>query len=190
MFRFFPIICFLLIVTVRVPAQSKAHQPVNDLILLLQKSNPDTNRLQLLFQLSAFYQKNPAQNKSGIDSAFLYLQQAIKLADSIHSEKWRHETWRYTGDYYFAKGDYKQGKAYFIKIINDVSKAENKEEEIKWWVELEKYITYSDSTGITKIDCFKRIALLYEQLKKREDVNNRQASNRESIYIPGKIEHR
>ncbi len=170
MYRLFSVIYFLLFVTAAACAQDKPYLPLKDLTMLVQKSNPDTNRLQLLLQLSAFYQKKTTQNRTGTDSAFLYLQQAMKLADSLPNEKWRHESWRYAGNYYFTKGDHKQGKAYFIKIINEVNKTGNKDEEIKWWSQLENNINYADSTGITKIDCFKKTALLYDQLNKREDV--------------------
>jgi two-component sensor histidine kinase len=169
MFRLFLITCSFLFITEQLTAQAEAEKPLKALLTLLQKSNPDTSRLKLLFQLSEFYLKNPLQNKPGTDSSFFYLQGAIKLADAIGLEKWKRESLRYSGMYYFARGDHKRGKDYFLKVINELRKSGDKETEIKWLVDLEKEILFSDSTGMTKIDCFKRIAELYGQLNNQEE---------------------
>jgi two-component system, sensor histidine kinase PdtaS len=168
MFRFF-IICSFLLVISPANAQTEAEKPLRALLTMLQKSKTDTNRLTILFQLSEFYLKNPLQNKPGTDSSFHYLQQAIRLADSIQSKKWRHESLRYLGKYYFIKGEKEQGKQCFMRVINELNQAGDKKGEINWLTALEREILYTDSTGITKIDCFKRIAKLYDQLNNREE---------------------
>ena len=141
----------------------------NNLLIRLEKSKPDSNRIKLLLQLSDFYQARSIVNNHATDTALLYLQQAAKLSDIIHSTYWRHETFRHLGLHYFAIGDSKQGKKYFLKIAGELNAAGDKKTEIAVWKELKHLIQPRDSTGTARMTCLQRIRLLYHQLNDKEN---------------------
>ena len=149
-------------------AQVPSRMP-NDLLRRLEKSKPDSNRIKLLFQLSDFYLANSIKNKNAGDSSLWYLQQSIKLTDSIHNAYWRHEALRHLGLYYFDKGDTKRGKEYFLKITSELDAAGDKKAEIRVWSDLYSLIHPRDSSDITRLTCLKRIQMLYRQLNDKEN---------------------
>src|SRR5688500_3465448 len=73
-----------------------------------------------------------------------------------------------SGRQYFTKGDAKHGKEYFLKIIEELQSTGNKEAEIIVWEELSGLIPVRDTTGITTIDCLKRMTSLHQQLHNSE----------------------
>jgi two-component sensor histidine kinase len=159
----------LVFLTMRSIAQPNPDQSSSLMISALVKSKPDTNRINLLFQLSEFYLNNSDEDKIDYDSSLFYLHEAIRLADTIHNEKWRHEAYLRLGKYYFIMKDKKNGVANFYKVINELEAAGNKKTELSVWEELLDLIPARDTSGITRIDCLKKIASLYEQLGDKEN---------------------
>jgi len=149
-------------------AQVQMNKTPPELILALQKTQPDTNRIKLLFQLSDFYLTNSVENKTTNDSSFHYLQRAVKLADTIHTANWRHQAFRHLGHYYFTTGDSKQGKESFLKIIHELNVTGNKKAEIGVWEELFNLIHSRDTSGLTRLTCLNKILLLYQLLNDKE----------------------
>jgi hypothetical protein len=68
----------------QVPAQLVPNKSLEELHFLLQKSAPDTVRVQLLLQLSYSYLYKIQPKRKELDSAFTFLQEAKKLNAEIH----------------------------------------------------------------------------------------------------------
>ena len=109
-------------------AQLQTDKTSSALISTLQKTNRDTNRIKVLFQLSDFYLRKYSEDEA--DSSLFYLQQAMELAEATHTDKWRHEAFRRLGLCYFKKGDDKHGTENFIRIINELNDHDDKQS--KW----------------------------------------------------------
>lgn len=165
------LITFIIFISTIFPVKAQVGPPrPQDLLNQLEKSKPDSNRIRLLLELSDYYKAKPPGKINSADSSLLYLQQATKLSDIVHSGGyWRHQAFRHLGLYYFAKGDVNRGKAYFLKITGELNSAGDKKAEIAVWEELRHLIAPRDSTGIGRINCLQRIRLLYHQLNDREN---------------------
>lgn len=145
-------------------AQFKTNETPAELMLALQKTKPDTNRIKLLFQLSEFY-----LNKEDYESPLFYLQQAVKTADTIRIAKWRYEAYERLGKYYFIKKDSKHGIESFLEIINELNETGNKRSEVAVWEELSNLIPPRNTVGLTQLDCLEKIVTLYQQMGEKEN---------------------
>ena len=71
--------------------QKTDHQTPRELLLQIQRSKADTNRIKLQLQLGKYYIDKPNENKKDLDSAYDFFNQAIKLSDILHTIEWRNK---------------------------------------------------------------------------------------------------
>jgi two-component sensor histidine kinase len=78
-------------------AQNSAPQSPNELLLAIQKSKPDTNRIRLQLKLGYYYLYKPlsepvkfAEHKHNLDSAINLFNQALQLSISLHETDWQY----------------------------------------------------------------------------------------------------
>ncbi|MEO7043892.1 MAG: histidine kinase dimerization/phosphoacceptor domain -containing protein [Ferruginibacter sp.] len=162
-------LCALVLMGLSSVSQPADENSARDLLLRLQQSKPDSNRLKILVQLSGFYKEDIRPGENDTDRACFYAQEAIKLSNTLHDVKWRHEALHCLGDYYFLKGNSAQGKMCYTKIIDDLVASEDYSGQVKWFKMLEEKILINDSSHITKLDCFTRLVFLYRKLNNKDE---------------------
>jgi two-component system, sensor histidine kinase PdtaS len=81
----------------KVAAQSTPAQTSKELLLAIQKSKPDTNRISLQLKLGYYYLYKPlsnpvnsAEHKHNLDSAINLFNQALRLSISLHETDWQY----------------------------------------------------------------------------------------------------
>lgn len=150
-------------------SQAGNEKDARNLMLSLQKSQADSNRLKTLMHLSEAYIKKSHPGKNDSDSAFFYAKEAIKLSNILPDVKWQYEAQHCLGDYYFSIGNSVKGKICYVKIINDLITSGDIKGQIRWLDMLENKISFTDSSHLTKLDCLNRLVLIYGKLNRREE---------------------
>jgi two-component system, sensor histidine kinase PdtaS len=145
-------------------AQLENNQTVGELCSLLKQSKADSNRVELLFQLSVYYYFEPDTNTHSFDSLFFYLQQAKDLSYELRSTELEPEILCYLGKYAIKTGDSTQAHTYFEGVDAAIKKSRSVDEQIQRWKDLAWSIGNTDSFGLTRINCFEKMAALYHQL--------------------------
>jgi two-component sensor histidine kinase len=95
-----------------------------------------TNRIRLLLELGKNKLRPTYTQNNNPDSALLFFRQAQKLSESIHNRQWNEESQALIGATYFLKGDWPQGKRYFMRVIEARQKAGDKAGELKLWLQM------------------------------------------------------
>lgn len=92
----------------------------NSLIVALKKSNPDTNRVKLLLQLSGeLIYENP-------DTSLVLVDQAINLSEKINFKKGKGTALRNKGAIYYFQSNYNEALKYYFESISVFQELNNK----------------------------------------------------------------
>jgi len=150
-------------------AQLKSNQTASALISALQQENPDSVRLELLLQLSLHNYFEGADNRSNLDSIYNFLREAEIISNEIHFYKWQPEIFCFFGKYYYRIKNLKQANEYFKKTADYIEQLGPVKRQIDRWYELGLNIEELDTIGLTRIDCFGKMATLSAQLDDKED---------------------
>jgi two-component sensor histidine kinase len=127
-------------------------------------------RVRLLILFGEHYLYKPGELSANLDQAGPYLRQAQALSAALGSYHWLNESHCALAKYSFARGNLLKGKQYFMSIISDCQRANDKVNEARWWTELGIYLPATPSTYADGIAAYERGLLLYRQLhdKKKE----------------------
>ena len=150
-------------------AQLKSNQTSSALISALQKDNPDSVRLELLLQLSLHNYFEANDNRTTLDSIHNFLEEAEIISNEIHFYKWQPEIFCFLGKYYYKIRNLKQANEYFRKAADYIEHLGPVKQQIARWYDLGFNIEELDTTGLTRIDCFEKIATLSRQLNDKEN---------------------
>ena len=131
-------------------------------VLNLLKSQRDSTLFRLLLVVSKYFLFKKNRSKSDIDSAFLILDQANKLATVSLPERWKEESIHAQAVFYFRTGNIQQGKKVFKELIDKISKPGNVKAEADYWHEFGKLIPSRDTIGLTKLFCLEKALSLYK----------------------------
>jgi len=158
-------IVVLLVCVQPVWAQNVIDSKPKQLLQLIQQSNSDTGRIKLQLQLAGFYLSKPGKDKMGEDSARNLIDQAFLLSHTLHSVKWQNESQRAKGDLYLHSGDFKNGKIYYLAVINEYRKEGNKVQEAGALTRIAKFNYDDGRTDLREnIREFRNAATIYKQL--------------------------
>jgi two-component sensor histidine kinase len=114
--RLMPLIIFILCVF-KVAAQNAPAQSAKELLLAIQKSKPDTNRISLQLKLGGYYLFKPGEYKNDLDSAYNFFNQATQLSIKLHEVDCQYRTLRMMGYYYSEARDVVHGRQCFMRVI-------------------------------------------------------------------------
>src|SRR6201996_8475245 len=120
-----------------------------ELLLQIQQSKPDTNRIKLQLQLGKYYVDKPNENKKDLDSAYSFFNQAIKLSDDLHSAEWKNKALILTASCDGEAGNIQHAKTCFTQVIDYYHKNNNKQQEAESWNALGKLIPVDNKTNIS-----------------------------------------
>ena len=97
MYKLTLLIIVLFLSVIKVGAQSPQILSSKELLLAIQKSKPDTNRISLQLKLGYYYlykplsnTAKPAEHKHNLDSAINLFNQALQLSISLHETDWQY----------------------------------------------------------------------------------------------------
>src|SRR6185437_8575673 len=139
-----------------------AEKSQTQLFQQIQKSKPDTNRINLLLQLGKTYLLKDVQNRYNADSAYLLFNQANQLSKTLNEPKFEAESFSDLGSYYFEVNKLKEGKTCFKKAIDYFNKTGDKLKEAAYWNRYGEAVPDSGLNNILiKIQCFTNARAMY-----------------------------
>ncbi|MDJ1480954.1 histidine kinase dimerization/phosphoacceptor domain -containing protein [Cytophagaceae bacterium YF14B1] len=136
-----------------VVAQIEHSRSYPELVSAYKKSKADTNRVQLLYDIGAYYFFNPNVASSRLDSVISMLQQAEALSIALKYPKGQGNTYRMLAMIYCKQGKPEKGKPLVYKAIQILKNNNNLADLGEAYFELGGYYTVSE------IDIAERIRL-------------------------------
>src|SRR5471030_2334874 len=110
------------------PAITVNGQTPKQLLLELQKSKPDTNRLNVQIKLGSYYLYKPGEFKSDLDSADLFLNQAKELNAKLKISKIQNNISYLKAEVLFERGDQPKARIAYLQAIDNYMRSGEKEE--------------------------------------------------------------
>lgn len=136
---------------------------------LLQKSKPDTGRISLFLEAAMSYVLRAGSLQSDLDSARLFVSNALQLNNSIHSIEWEGKCFFVYSNIFREENNNEKGKQYAQKAIEDLSKSGKKIDLAKGYVELARYYDpYNDNEVKEKIKLNEQAAQLFGEAGNKE----------------------
>lgn len=166
-FSLFGIACQLLAIS-PADAQNITRKMVNQLVIRLQKSEPDTARLTALIELGKFHVYKAGEVKIDLDSALLYLRQAEELSSTLHILKEKRQAESILVIAYMERGDVRLGESSFSKLITDCQRTEDKATEADAtyrFATAQRYITRNYPKAFAS---YRQAASIYKELRDSE----------------------
>ena len=146
-----PIVLFLVLVVSRAAGQ-------------LPQGAADTGRIAGMLGEGAHYLYRDATTIRQ-DSALIFFSQALQLSDSLHSPSWRDRALVLLGTRYLYRGMIKQGKSYFMQVIDAARREKDTQQEAETWLLLGQAIPMVPEAALPeKIQSFDHARVLYRQL--------------------------
>ena len=126
-------------------------------------------RIRVLLVISEYYVFSLSTDRKEKDKAYPFLVHALALSDSVQSRLWTYQCLLLLGKYFFTKGDFDQGKSYFMAIIKDCHKINDIKQEAHYWSELGLYMPETSETCKLKIICDKNSYRRFLEVGDQED---------------------
>lgn len=168
--RAFTFIIFILS-AMRLAAQDTMAQSPKELLLALQKSKPDTNRISLQLKLGYYYLYKPLSNpvkpterKHNLDSAISLFNKALQLSVSLHETDWQYEALDMITGYDWQVPEH--GKEIVIWAVTHHHQKGNSNKEADAWEKLAGASLKRDKfkqDALDRIGYYKHARLLYLQ---------------------------
>lgn len=151
-----------------VAGQNINRQKVNQLLLQLQKSKPDSNRISILVELGKFHVYKQGEAKVDLDSSYKYLNEANHLSDSLHLLKWQHESECMLIIVTMERGDNKNGRLQFSKLLKECERTGDKEGEAKLRFRFGIWLSTQERYQPEALDHYYRAAAIYKSLNNHQ----------------------
>jgi tetratricopeptide (TPR) repeat protein len=120
---------------------------------------------RLLIIIGENYLFRRALLKKDLDTAYRYFSQALQISQSIHSDKWKHESLIAIGKYYFTIKETETAKKCFLEIIADFQHGKDSAAEAHIWSELGKYWPDKDTAIHYQLFAHGNALRIYQSLK-------------------------
>lgn len=159
------IFCIIFLIGKEAHCQDKPNDTTSKLLTSLRASSADTNRLSLLLKLGNHYILLPGEKKSDLDSAIIFLRQAIKLSDDLHTQEWHYKALLSLGIYYFESGVPDTGKNILKKVISYYQGTGDMRSEANAWEQLGSYMLNAKNSNRTEaLACSEKAINLYRKI--------------------------
>ncbi|UFH52187.1 histidine kinase dimerization/phosphoacceptor domain -containing protein [Spirosoma sp. KNUC1025] len=159
---------FQMLALVPSSGQNITRKMVNQLIIKLQRSEPDTSRLATLIELGKFHVYKAGEVKTDLDSAMHYLHQATALSTRLHLSNEKHQAESILVIAYMELGDVQTGELNFSKLITDCRRTgdKNTEADAQYrFATAQRYITRNYPKAFSS---YQQAAALYKELRNPE----------------------
>ncbi|WP_158288389.1 tetratricopeptide repeat-containing sensor histidine kinase [Mucilaginibacter psychrotolerans] len=145
--------------------QTPPKNSVEQLVNSLDQSRPDSSRIDILWHLGDHYLYLPGNAKEDIDSAFLYLNQAVKLSDQLQLPEWKNKVFISLATCYIEAGRLETGKTFFKQIIAYYKKQGNSYQQAHTWLALGDQLANNGKNDHQqeRKDCYQKAAILYKE---------------------------
>ncbi|MDO6431136.1 histidine kinase dimerization/phosphoacceptor domain -containing protein [Flavitalea sp. BT771] len=162
---------FLIITVVPGSGQQLSPRPRGQLLLLLQESKQDSNRISILDELGRTYLKQMMFGDKKMylrDTAIDIFNHAIRLSDTLQLKQFRYESMSLVGEAYLARGDTAEGKKIFSEVASLYHTMGDVQEEAGTWLRLAQRMN-KQLNSFAGIDTFFNKAItLYKQARNIE----------------------
>ncbi|MDB5222991.1 MAG: signal transduction histidine kinase, partial [Chitinophagaceae bacterium] len=140
---------------------------------LIQKSKLDTGRISLFLEAAMSYVLRAGSLQSDMDSAQLFVSNALRLNNSIRSIEWEGKCFFVYSNIFREENNKEKGKQYAEKAIEDLSKSGKKIDLANSYVELARYYDpYNTDDLKEKIKLNEQAAQLFGQAGNKEEQAN------------------
>ncbi|MDB5198520.1 MAG: hypothetical protein JWO92_483 [Chitinophagaceae bacterium] len=140
---------------------------------LIQKSKQDTGRISLFLEAAMSYVLRAGSLQSDMDSAQLFVSNALQLNNSIRSIEWQGKCFFVYSNIFREENNKEKGKQYAEKAIEDLSKSGKKIDLANSYVELARYYDpYNTDDLKEKIKLNEQAAQLFGQAGNKEEQAN------------------
>jgi two-component sensor histidine kinase len=129
-------------------------QKPQDLLIQIAKSQPDSNRINLLIKLGNYYLGRPSEYKNERRNALGYFDKAITLSKNLHLADKQNEILCLIGKDFFDINDTLHGREKFMQVINYYHKTGNKYREAITWDMLGDCLSVEDKYVPFKIQYY------------------------------------
>ena len=123
----------LCLTALKVPAQILSTESPEKLLLAIQKSKPDTNKIGLQLQLANYYFEKSGEYQSDLDTGLVFINQAIQLSNKLHNVDWQYKAQAMMAVYYTDTGDLARGSQYIMRAIAYYHLKGNISREAYYW---------------------------------------------------------
>ena len=166
-------VLFFLLFSANISVAQQIPEPVYDVGNLseqLGKSKKDTARIRLLVQLANYNYYKGDQSPAKLKQSFGYITEAIRLSDSLHSDRWAYESYRMLGIYYIKSGDLKKGIGILKSVVNSAAQNKLPNEQALTILWLGNHLPFFENYYPEKILLYRQAILLSRQAgnKKQE----------------------
>ncbi len=150
-------------------AQDEQERSINEIKLLLQKANADTDRISLLFEAASYYISRDQTNEKHTDSAFYYAGEASKLVKTLNQPLWKARNLHIYSSVFRKAGNKEKGKKCILSAIKILNSYDHKTDLADAYIELGNYYdAFSDSEVVYKIDYYEKAKELYSNAGNKE----------------------
>ncbi|MDJ1505612.1 histidine kinase dimerization/phosphoacceptor domain -containing protein [Xanthocytophaga agilis] len=146
--------------------------PADSIRRLLEQSNlkrADTNRANLLLQLSAYYLN---RNPPNADSAYLYARQSYIVSNVLHFQKGKIESIYLLGDALVWKGNGQTGRSTLLKGISLSKQQGDTLQQAMGWLYVAASYGRTEAEIPEKIRAFEQAMLLFRHIGNKEKEAN------------------
>jgi two-component system, sensor histidine kinase PdtaS len=126
-------------------------------------------RVRLLLVLAERYVNHKPVDIPCLDSALPYASHALKLSDSVHSNRWHIECVMLIAKYRFERGDLQAGEDAILQIIALYHRSGDRLMEAHYWSELDIYMPQTDSTYPVHLRACRNAYTIYKEAGAKED---------------------
>lgn len=185
------LICPLFIIMTILPArgQQLARKSAGELLLLLQQSKQDSNRILLLHALGKTYLNEYADKRaSSADTAIGIFNHAIRLSDTLQLKTFWLESMLLEGEAYLAKVETAAGKKRFFEVAAIYRKQRDMQKEARTWLRLARKMSW-DQESFPEIEVYYDKAInLYAQAHNVEREAGARTSKADYLFAANKFD--
>jgi len=145
-------------------AQNITRKMASQLLVQLNNSGSDTNRLHALIELGKFQVYKAGEVTRDLDSAITYLKQANELSNALHRVNEQHDAQSLLVVAYIERGDTRLGKALFANLIDDCRRTSDRQTEAEATLRFATCTRYIIKNYPETFAYYRQAAALYKQL--------------------------